>query len=148
MMPTTMEKETDLADVAEALAAEPVAPRPELRQRVLDLLDAPTLPLDLESYAWDEPLPGVRFCTLEEDASRGVRKVLVWAMPGARYPRHRHLGEEDILVLAGHLRDERGTYGPGDICRSETGTDHSEEVIGQDDCICFVVYRGTHEMLE
>jgi putative transcriptional regulator len=148
MMPTTMEKEPDLADVAEALAAEPVAPRPELRQRVLDLLDAPTLPLDLESYAWDEPLPGVRFCTLEEDASRGVRKVLVWAMPGARYPRHRHLGEEDILVLAGHLRDERGTYGPGDICRSETGTDHSEEVIGQDDCICFVVYRGTHEMLE
>lgn len=143
-----MEKETDLADVAEALAAEPVAPRPELRQRVLDLLDAPTLPIDLESYTWDEPLPGVRFCTLEEDASRGVRKVLVWAIPGARYPRHRHLGEEDILVLAGRLRDERGTYGPGDICRSETGTDHSEEVIGQDDCICFVVYRGTHEMLE
>ena len=143
-----MEKETDLADVAEALSAEPVPPRPELRQRVLDLLDAPAMPIDLESYAWDEPLPGVRFCTLEDDASRGVRKVLVWAMPGARYPRHRHLGEEDILVLAGHLRDERGTYGPGDICRSETGTDHSEEVVGQDDCICYVIYRGTHEMLE
>lgn len=143
-----MEKETDLADVAEALSAEPVPPRPALRQRVLDLLGAPAMPLDLEAYAWDEPLPGVRFCTLEEDTGRGVRKVLVWAKAGARYPRHRHLGEEDILVLAGHLRDERGTYGPGDICRSETGTDHSEEVVGQDDCICYVVYRGTHEMLE
>ena len=146
-----MENETDLAgatDVAEALSADPVPPRPDLRQRVLDLLGAPALPIDLEAYAWDEPLPGVRFCTLEEDQALGVRKVLVWAKPGARYPRHRHLGDEDILVLAGHLRDERGSYGPGDICRSETGTDHSEEVIGQDDCICYVVYRGTHEMLE
>ena len=115
---------------------------------MLDLLGAPALPIDLESYAWDEPLPGVRFCTLEEDPALGVRKVLVWAKPGARYPRHRHLGDEDILVLAGHLRDERGSYGPGDICRSETGTDHSEEVVGQDDCVCYVVYRGTHEMLE
>jgi anti-sigma factor ChrR (cupin superfamily) len=148
MMLTTMEKEIDLADVAEALSAEPVPPRPELRQRVLDLLGAPALPLDLESYAWEEPLPGIRFCTLEEDAARGVRKVLVWAKPGARYPRHRHLGDEDILVLAGHLRDERATYGPGDICRSETGTDHSEEVLGGEDCICYVVYSGTHEILE
>ena len=143
-----MEKDTDLADVAEALSVEPIPPRPELRQRVLDLLGAPALPIDLESYAWDEPLPGVRFCTLEEDPALGVRKVLVWAKPGARYPRHRHLGDEDILVLAGHLRDERGSYGPGDICRSETGTDHSEEVVGDEDCICFVVYRGTHEMLD
>jgi putative transcriptional regulator len=150
-MTTTMENETDLAgaaDVTEALSAEPVPPREGLRQRVLDLLDAPALPIDLAGYAWEEPLPGVRFCTLEEDASRGVRKVLVWAKPGARYPRHRHLGDEDILVLQGRLRDERGSYGPGDICRSETGTDHSEEVEGQDDCICFVVYRGSHEILE
>jgi putative transcriptional regulator len=148
MMTTTMEKETDLADVAEALSAEPVPPRPDLRQRVLDLLDAPALPLDLDSYAWNEPLPGVRFCTLFESPDGTMRKVLVWAKPGARYPHHRHLGDEDILVLAGRLRDQRGSYGPGDICRSETGTDHSEEVEGQDDCICYVVYRGSHEMLE
>lgn len=143
-----MEKETDLADVAEALSVEPVAPRQGLRQRVLDLLDAPALPLDLDSYTWVEPLPGVRFSTLFESPDGAMRKVLVWAKPGARYPRHRHLGDEDILVLAGHLRDGRATYGPGDICRSETGTDHSEEVVGQDDCICYVIYRGTHEMLE
>ena len=93
-----MEKETDLADVAEALSAEPVPPRPGLRQRVLDVLDAPALPLDLESYAWDEPLPGVRFCTLFESPDGAMRKVLVWAKPGARYPHHRHLGDERILV--------------------------------------------------
>lgn len=147
-MMTTMEKQTDLAgamDVAEALSAEPVPPRPGLRRRVLDLLDAPSLPIDLAAYEWVEPVPGVRFCELANED--GVRKVLVWAKPGARYPRHRHLGEEDILVLEGRLHDERGSYGPGDICRSDTGTDHEEEVEGTDDCICYVVYRGSHEML-
>jgi putative transcriptional regulator len=147
MMTKTMEKKAEL-EVTEALSVEPVPPRPELRGRVLDLLDAPTLPLDLDAYSWEEPVPGVRLCTLSEDAARGVRKVLVWAKPGARYPRHRHLGDEDILVLAGRLRDERASYGPGDICRSETGTDHSEEVEGDEDCLCFVVYRGSHEMLD
>jgi putative transcriptional regulator len=74
-----------------------------------------------------------------------VRKVLVWARAGARYPSHRHLGDEEILVLQGALRDRRGVYRPGQICRSATGSVHSEEVDGSEDCVCFVVYHGGHE---
>jgi putative transcriptional regulator len=139
-----------LARASEALTdlAGAVVPRPSLRQRVLDLADAPSAPIDVTAYAWDEVVPGVRVHTVREDPSRGFRAVLVWATPGARYPRHRHQGDEEILVLSGRLRDQRASYGPGDICRSVTGSEHSEEAEGPDDCICYVVYHGGHEMLE
>jgi anti-sigma factor ChrR (cupin superfamily) len=130
--------------LAAALAPTVPAP-PELRQRVQDLADAPRGPVDVGAYTWDEVLPGVHMHTVKEEPERGVRKVLVWARPGARYPSHRHLGDEEILVLQGALRDRRGVYGPGQICRSATGSVHSEEVHGSEDCVCFVVYHGGHE---
>jgi putative transcriptional regulator len=83
-----------------------------------------------------------------EDPARGVRGCLIHAQPGARHPSHRHKGAENILVLKGALRDERGTYGPGEICRSAPGSVHSEEVVPGEDCLCYVVYYGDLEMLE
>jgi anti-sigma factor ChrR (cupin superfamily) len=136
---------------AEALARaedlSPVPPPPGLREQVLDLAGAPELPLDLNAYSWEEPVPGVRMHVLREDPARGVRACLVWATPGARHPRHRHLGAENILVLQGRLRDDRATYGPGQICRSRAGSVHSEEALPGDDCICYVVYYGALEPL-
>ena len=120
-------------------------PPARLREMVLDLAEAPGGALDLASYTWDEVLPGVRMSVLREEPERGVRKVLVWARPGARYPSHRHLGDEQILVLEGALRDHRGVYRPGDVCRSREGSVHTEEVEGAEDCVCFVVYYGGHE---
>jgi anti-sigma factor ChrR (cupin superfamily) len=129
-----------------AAALAPKAPPPaELRTRVLDLADAPRGPVDVASYTWDEVLPGVHMHTVKDEPERGVRKVLVWARPGARYPSHRHLGDEEILILQGALRDRRGVYRPGEICRSATGSVHAEEVHGSEDCVCFVVYYGGHE---
>jgi anti-sigma factor ChrR (cupin superfamily) len=132
-----------LTDLAAA-----IPPASSLRERVLDMADAPVQPIDPSDYEWEEMGPGVRIHTVREDASRGFRAVLVWGRPGASYPRHRHLGDEEILVLSGHLRDDRGVYGPGEICRSVVGSIHSERVEGDEDCICYVVYRGEHEMLE
>ena len=139
-----------LARASEALTdlAGAISPASSLRQRVLDMAAAPVLPIDLGAYAWDEVAPGVRIHVVKDEPSRPFRSVLVWASPGARYPRHRHLGDEEILVLAGRLRDDRGSYGPGEICRSVAGSDHSEAVDGAADCVCYVVYRGAHEMLE
>jgi putative transcriptional regulator len=139
--------------LAEAVAALPesLAPRPPaaaLKERLLALAEAPRGPLDLGAYAWDEPLPGVRMHVLKRDPARDTRSVLVWARPGARVPRHRHLGTEDILVLQGGLRDHRGEYHAGDVCRSAAGSVHAEEALPGEDCVCFVVYWGGHEMLE
>ena len=121
------------------------SPRAGLRQEVLDLLDAPRLPIDLGAYRWEEVAPGVRLHEVRSDPARSMRGCLVWAQPGARTSLHRHLGDEVILVLKGALTDGQGTFGPGEICRSRTGSVHTEEVLGGEECICYVVYYGGHE---
>ena len=129
----------------DVLSAPPASPRAELRNHVLEFADAPAAPVDLSRYTWEEPVPGVRMAVLADEPERSLRKVLVWAKPGASYPSHRHLGDEEILVLEGALADHRGVYRPGDICRSREGSVHSERVVGDEDCVCFVVYHGGHE---
>jgi putative transcriptional regulator len=125
-----------------------VPPAPDLREHVLELARAPREPLDLARYAWEDYAPGVRIHVVEEDPAHERRAVLVWGRPGSSLPRHRHLGDEEILVLQGRLRDERGEYGPGDVCRSRAGSVHHEEVTGADDCVCYVVYHGGHEAVD
>jgi anti-sigma factor ChrR (cupin superfamily) len=139
------ELEAEQAALGRLGAAWVVPPAPELRTHVLELAEAPQAPVSLGAYSWDEVLPGIRMHVLKDDPARGLRTVLVWGKPGARYPSHRHLGDEEILVLEGELRDHRGVYGPGSICRSRAGSVHSEEVVGSVDCVCFVVYHGGHE---
>jgi putative transcriptional regulator len=126
----------------------PVIPDPGVRDQLLDLAEAPALPIDVSAIPWEELAPGVRYHVHREDPTRGVRGCLILAAPGSRHPRHRHQGAENILVLKGALRDERGTYGPGEVCRSAAGSVHSEEVVPGEDCLCHVVYYGALEMLE
>jgi len=124
-----------------------VTPRDGLRQELLDLVEAPRLPIDISSYGWTEVAPGIRVVELRTDPARNMRGCLVWAQPGARTPAHRHLGDEVILVLRGSLRDEHGSYRAGEICRSRAGSSHTEEVLPGEDCLCYVVYYGDHELV-
>jgi putative transcriptional regulator len=134
-----------LLGVASSLTRPPLGD--SVRQQLLDLAEAPRWPFDPSAYAWEEAGPGIRIHTLKEEPERGVRKCLVWAQPGARNPPHRHGGAECILVLKGGLRDERGDYHAGDLCRSREGSIHSEEVIPGEDCVCYVVYYGPLEFV-
>jgi len=134
-----------LAALAKAAPAEP---HPDLRQHVLAMADVPQGPIDVSRYEWDEVAPGIRAHVLREEPERGYRAVLIWAQPGARMAAHRHLGDEDILVLEGMLRDERGEYQAGAICRSRAGSVHSEQAGPDGPCICFVAYYGGHEPVE
>jgi putative transcriptional regulator len=126
----------------------PVDPPAYLREQVLDLARAPRLPLDLAACTWVDLAPGVRVHVLFQDPVRGVRACLVWARPGARHGLHRHHGDENVLVLQGTFKDDRGVYEPGEICRSRAGSTHTEQAVGDVDCICYVVYYGRLEMLE
>ena len=142
----------DAVELATLLASleGPLSPQPPagaLRAQVMDLARAPRAPIDPGQYRWLEIAPGIKLHVLEEDRSRSMRACLIWARPGARHPRHRHGGDENVLVLQGTFRDDRGTYGPGDICRSRAGSDHEEEAVGEEDCICYVVYYGDLEVL-
>ncbi len=119
---------------------------PTVRQQLLDLADAPALPVDVSRYAWFEAVPGIKLAVVKEEPSRGLRVCLALGKAGARHPRHRHGGDELILVLEGVLKDERASYGPGALCHSRTGDIHSEQVV--EDCLCYVLYYGELEMLE
>jgi len=134
--------------LAAIAAAEGVAPEPELRQHVLAMALAPRGNVDVTRYEWDEVAPGIRVHVLRADPEHDFRAVLVWADAGARMEAHRHLGDEDILVLQGTLRDHRGEYGPGTLCRSRAGSVHAEEAGPDGPCICFVAYYGGHEPVE
>ena len=123
------------------------SPRDGLRQELLDLLDAPRAPIDPLAHAWTDLAPGIRMVQLRADPARNMRGCLVWAQPGAKTPAHRHLGDEVILVLQGVLRDEYGSYSAGQICRSREGSTHTEEVLPGEECFCYVVYYGDHEIL-
>jgi anti-sigma factor ChrR (cupin superfamily) len=139
----------DFQGLDELLAGEPnpgMTPAAAVRAELLDLAEAPRLPIDVSRYEWFEAVPGIRLAMVKQDAARGVRACLALGKAGARHPRHRHGGAENILVLVGRLRDERSSYGPGELCRSGAGSVHSEEVV--EDCLCYVVYYGELQMLE
>ena len=149
-MPSELPPPEEELRVLRELLGDPAAsaafPNPRVREMLLDLADAPAPPIDLASYEWSEVAPGIKLAVLREDAARGTRSCLAWGRAGARTPRHIHRGDENILVLEGRLRDERGSYGPGEVCHSATDSIHSEEVV--EDCLCYVVYYGALEMLE
>ncbi len=68
--------------------------------------------------------PGIRLSFLM-DANGASRAVLIAMDPGCAYPRHRHLGEEEVLVLAGSYADVWGTHAAGDFLVNAAGTVHS-----------------------
>lgn len=50
--------------------------------------------------------------------------ALIRMAPGCGYPRHRHQGPEDVLVLQGGYRDEAGEHRQGQFVRYEDGSSH------------------------
>ncbi len=81
--------------------------------------------LDVSRIAWEPtPFPGVFTKLLYEDAS-GRRTTLTRMEPGARLPRHRHVGIEQTFVLEGSLWDEDGECTAGNFVWRRAGSVHS-----------------------
>lgn len=84
--------------------------------------------------------------------------VLIRMDPGRGYPRHRHLGPEDVLVLAGGYQDEDGrTFSAGTFVRYPAGSTHAPTAKGDPDapvapsnpaCILLAVAHGGTEPAE
>lgn len=130
-----------------AFLAAPVAPRPALRDRLLKRIgreaaaherDFPSagrpagadevLPgvVAVRSNAADwipTPVAGVAYKVLGRDPGQGRTTRLVRFSPGMRYPRHRHVGVEEIYIIEGELCVNGASLKAGDYCRSEAGTE-------------------------
>ena len=87
--------------------------------------------------------PGIYVETLWSDPASGDVAVLVRMDPGCTYPRHRHVREEDVLVLQGGFRDAAGEYRCGTFHRFAAGSIHEPVALeGDAPCILFSVARG------
>jgi anti-sigma factor ChrR (cupin superfamily) len=101
--------------------------------------------LDLDSIPFKETsYPGVSIHFYYSDRRTGHAAVMVRMEPGASYPRHRHNGPEELLILQGGFRDEHGEYYAGEFCRFEDGSTHhpialEEEPDGGRACIFFAI---------
>ena len=90
-------------------------------------------------------------------AKRGAASVLIRMEPGRGYAAHRHVGSEDVLVLAGGYRDAQGTYRAGEHVYYPPGSEHApcalgdvERPIGPDNpaCVLFSVVPEGIELLD
>lgn len=91
---------------------------------------------------------GIHVKVLWTDPESGDAAVLVRMDPGCTYPRHRHVRDEEIFVLQGGFRDERGEYAAGDFRRFEAGSIHEPVALdGALPCVLFSVAHGGIEIL-
>lgn len=65
----------------------------------------------------------------DSHASRGSA-VLIRMDPGCGYPSHRHVGNEEVLILQGGYEDERGVHLAGSYLRYEPGSQHAPRAVG------------------
>ena len=79
--------------------------------------------------AWvTSEIPGTRLLHLAGGPRvAGADNGLVRLQAGARFPLHRHLGQERVLVLEGGYRDEPSgrVYLPGDLQEMASGSSHT-----------------------
>ena len=97
--------------------------------------------MDLSAIPWrDTKYPGVRIHFYASDRATGRVVALIAMEPGHGYPRHRHRGAEEVLVVQGGYRDELGEYRTGQYVRYEDGTAHSPVAIaGGETCVLFAI---------
>jgi anti-sigma factor ChrR (cupin superfamily) len=90
--------------------------------------------------------PGIRLHFLGQDAAAN-RAVLIAMDPHCAYPRHRHLGDEEVLVLSGSYHDAAGEYRAGEFVLNPAGSSHAA-VAGPSGALLFARVPEGIETLE
>jgi anti-sigma factor ChrR (cupin superfamily) len=92
---------------------------------------------------------GIFVKVLWSDERSGDAAVLVRMDPGCEYPRHRHVGDEEVLVLQGGFRDESGEYAAGAFHRFAAGSVHAPVAFdGDEACVLFALAHSGIEILD
>lgn len=96
----------------------------------------------LDALPWSRVSEGVWHSPvrLSDAASGDLRFIRL--DPGARLPRHTHVGEELTLVLAGAFQDESGTHAIGDFCDVEDDIAHAVVAHPELGCTMLVASEG------
>lgn len=144
----------DVTMLSECVAdgLEPVAPAPEVRERVLAAVRGTPQELDETVPSAEEsltvragegewrvlPFPGVRMKKLSADVRRGTVTVLVELAAGSMLPAHDHRGPEDSFVVSGSCRIGAIALSQGDFHHVD-GTAHHGDVVSDEGCVLLLV---------
>ena len=101
--------------------------------------------LERNEFAWEPFQPGVEIHRLWGDP-QGASSALLRYAPGARVPRHRHEDVEEIRILRGSQRDERGVYPAGSHVVNPAGSIHTVE--SPEGCVALLVWRKPNTFVE
>ena len=113
-------------ETASSLRAEPVADGPNLSAPQSRAARGFLVVRAGEGHWVETEDPGISYKLLFADRELGTYTTLVKMQPGARIPRHRHLGVEQCLVLEGDLRAGPVKMSAGDFNCSLPGSVHDE----------------------
>jgi anti-sigma factor ChrR (cupin superfamily) len=80
--------------------------------------------ISISDLGWREFQPGITFKVLWEDPATKRRAQMTRFEPGAKLPRHRHVGDELIFVIEGAIADEAGTVTVGNVGYRPNGCVH------------------------
>lgn len=90
---------------------------------------------EIRELRWRWPLVrGARYAVLLRDRATGSALILARMEPRRIFPRHLHLGPEDILVLAGGYEDPWGTWEAGAYAAYAPGTEHRPATEPDEEC--------------
>ena len=102
--------------------------------------------LDLAKMDWQPSrFPGVWNKVLYEDPS-GRQTILTRFEPGAKLPRHRHVGLEQSFILEGSLVDDDGECTAGNFVWRRAGSVH--RAWSPSGCIGIGIFERPNEFLE
>jgi len=92
---------------------------------------------DFSSIEWRATrYEGIYLRVLRRDEESGDTFTLIRMQPGCGYPAHSHNGMEEVLILQGGYRDQRGEHRAGDYVLNEAGSAHHPVALeGTEDCI-------------
>lgn len=84
------------------------------------------------------PVPGMGILPVDPGPSlRGTSTMFLRIEPTVVYPRHRHLGEERVLILEGSLQHDDGRLAvQGDLDVKHVGSTHSFAIPPGPTCVC------------
>jgi anti-sigma factor ChrR (cupin superfamily) len=116
-----------------------------------------SLKLDEAALPWRATRhAGVSWIALHAAEGEADATVLIRMEPGCGYPPHRHLDVEEVLVLRGGYRDDRGEHVAGAYLRYPPGSVHAPVALGDrgrpigpgnEACLLFAVAHGGVENL-
>jgi putative transcriptional regulator len=91
----------------------------------------------LRRFPWRWALaPGAWYAELARDPWTRSVLLLGYLAPRRFLPAHRHLAQEDVLVLAGGFEDSQGRHEAGEYAIYETGSVHQPVTEPDEECWC------------